>query len=145
MGIFYDMCEVVNRAPIAITVRFDGQDLVLQPGVARIPRVAVSYGKNQNPIMGSQDPTNPHISGAQYLLGVVGEDPCDPLTQEEWEAHLKRPCRIDEIALFEELYGGDPKARMVLQGKPGPAAHSRYEATAGAQQSNDTSEFSGRV
>lgn len=131
MGIFYDMTNVVNRAPEPITVRFDGQDMTLTPGENRIPTMAVQYGKNQNPIMGSQDPLNPHISGASYLLGIVGIDDCTPLTEEEWAAHLGRPCRLDEQAIFEERYGQDPKARMVVHGTKRSKSSARSRSDAG--------------
>lgn len=130
MGIFYKQVKVFNRAPVAITVRFDGQDMTLPPGEGVLPQQAIQYAKNQNPIMGSQDPSNPSISGASFLIGVVGSrDNCEPLTPEEWEAHLKRPMRLDEQALFEERYGNDPKARLVLHGRPNSSvARSRHEA-----------------
>ena len=120
MGIFYEMARVFNRTPVPLTVRFDGQDRTLQPGENLIPKQAVPFGKNQNPIMGSQDPTNPHISGARYLIGEIGvdaPDECAPLTKKEWEQHLGRPCRLDDDAMFEERYGNDPKARRVVHGK----------------------------
>lgn len=130
MGIFYQMADVVNRAPVAINVRFDGQDIALTPGINRIPKVAIQYAKNQNPIMGSQDPENPHISGGQFLIGVVGSrDNCTPLTEEEWATHCAKPCRMDTDLLFEERYGNDPKAKMIVRGKPsGGFARSRTEA-----------------
>lgn len=129
MGIFFKLTPVVNVAPIPINVRFDGQDIELAPGANSLPDVAIPFGKNQNPIMGSQDPNNPHMSGARYLLRVVGTDDCTPMTAEEWADHLGRPCRMDEQVLFAEQYGGDPKARMVTHGKGKKiAAGSRYEA-----------------
>ena len=67
MGIFQDLVTVVNRAPIPITVTFDGQELTLQPGENPLPKIAIPYAKNQNPIKGTADLNNPHISGAQYL------------------------------------------------------------------------------
>lgn len=136
MGIFYEQVEVVNRAPIPLNVRFDGQDMVLVPGKNIVPKVAVQYGKNQNPVMGTQDPENPHISGAEFLIGVIGSrDNCEPLTPEEWAIHLGKPCRMDTDALFEERYGNDPKAKMILHGgrkggknKSASFARSRNEA-----------------
>lgn len=152
MGIFYKPATIVNRAPIKLTVRFDGQDLDIPAfSTAQIPQVAVSFAKNQNPIMGSQDPNNPHISGARYLIGEVGvdsEEDCRALTPEEWEEHCKRPCRVDEQAMFDERYGGDPKAKLIVGGKKGKTktmVQSRYEAADGVSGGGDgTSVFSGR-
>ena len=102
MGIFYDMKTVVNRAPVPLTVRFDGQDTMLPPGESQIPTIAVNHAKNQNPIMGSADPDNPSLSGGRYLIGVKGVDDCSFLSKPEWEEHLGRPSRIDFEALMED-------------------------------------------
>jgi hypothetical protein len=129
MGIFQTEVEVRNLAPVSLTVRFDGQEKNIPPGVSRLPDMVVQYAMNQNPIMGTQDPNNPHISGAQYLIVPVGSHyDREPLTKEEWETHLNRPCRVDEQALFEEKYSTDPKARLVTYGKgKKTVAKSRYE------------------
>ena len=138
MGIFYDTATVVNRAPIDITVTFDGQQITLKPGLSILPKVAISHGKNQNPIMGTADPNNPHMSGGQYLLGVVNDieypdDPCEPLTDEEWATHLGKPCRVNEQMAFEERYGSDPKAKMVIHGKGKKStANTRQETASSA-------------
>lgn len=147
MGIFYELVEIVNRAPVNLTVRYDGQEMTLKPGSNRLPRQAWQYAMNQNPIMGSQSPEDPSIYGARFLVGLAEDPvtyPCDMLTVEEWEDHLKRPMRLDELALFEERYGGDPKARMVLHGGRGraaSAARSRSDAGRGETQMGDKSTF----
>ena len=131
MGIFYEQVKIVNRAPIALTVTFDGQRLRLEPGENAVPELVIPYAMNQNPIMGSADPYNPHISGARYLIGVVGDDryPCTPLTKDEWESHLNRPCRDDETIWFQDRYGSDPKAKQVVMGKGRKStASSRHDA-----------------
>lgn len=143
MGIFYKQVPVFNRAPVALNVRFDGQDIELLPGLSALPEVAINgFAKNQNPIMGSQDPNNPHISGAKYLIGIVDVDDCTPLTPDEWAAHLGRPCRMDEKAIFEERYGNDPKARQVVMGK-GRKTVATSLADAGKAPSSDAT-FAGR-
>lgn len=147
MGIFFEQVCLINRAPIDLTVTFDGQAKTLKPGENMVPAVVVDFAKNQNPIMGSADPNNPHISGGRYLVGVKdspepGEE-TEMLTEEEWLAHLGRPQRMDEQEAFQEKYGGDPKARLVTQGKGRRStANSRIEAGAGNGPANAT--FSGR-
>jgi hypothetical protein len=131
MALFQEMEKVFNRAPVAISIRFDGQDLNLPPGESLIPKVTVPFGKNQNPIMGSHDADNPHITGGDYLIGVVGRDNCEPLTKEEWESHCSRPCRIDEVAFFE-----DKMARgehLVVRGK-GRKTQAKSAFDAGVRQ-----------
>lgn len=150
MGIFHEQVILVNRAPENLTVRFDGQDKTLTPGDNIVPAIVVDFAKNQNPIMGTQDPNNPSISGGRYLVGVKmpnGEafygDEIEPLSPEEWQAHLGRPCRIDEQEAFQERYGSDPKARLVTHGKGRRStANSRVEAGVGNGPANAV--FSGR-
>lgn len=131
MGIFYEEIEIRNLAPIELEVMFDGQRKRIPVGVSRLPKhIVEQFAMNQNPIRGTQDPNNPHISGCKYLVVPVGTEwDREPLSAEEWAEHLARPMRMDEKALFEEKYGNDPKARMVVSGQKGkPAAKSRFEA-----------------
>ncbi len=140
MGIFFEQVTLINRAPVNLTVMFDGQCKTLTPGENIVPRVVVEFAKNQNPIMGSANPNDPSIDGGQYLVGIKDGPPgeqTEPLTPEEWEAHLGRPCRIDEEEAFRERYGADPKARMVVHGKGRKTtANSRNEAGAGYGPAN---------
>lgn len=115
MGIFQEMMTVVNRSPVVLAVRFDGQDTLLPVGESLLPRIAVDYAKNQNPVMGSADPNNPSLSGADYLLGIKGRDNCEPLTADEWNAHCESACRMDWHGLLDDgLRKGE---RVVVKGK----------------------------
>jgi hypothetical protein len=145
MGIFLEQVELFNRAPITLNVMFDGQCKALPPGKTLVPGVVVSYAKNQNPVMGTQDPYNPHISGAEYLVGVVGsKDNCEPLTEEEWASHLGQPCRENIQQWFADKYGSDPKAKLVTRGKgKATTATSRYDA--GSSPSGGNADFSGKA
>lgn len=115
MGVFQELKVVVNRAPIALNVRFDGQDMQLPPGESPLPSVAVTYAKNQNPIMGSADPNNPSLSGGRYLVGVKGVDDCTPLSKAEWEDHTGQPCRLNWEELMEDKIA--PNEKVVFKGK----------------------------
>lgn len=142
MGIFQKFEKIFNRAPIELGVTFDGQRESIEPGFGELPDLTVGFAKNQNPIMGSADPYNPHMSGAKYLIVVEGEEGYgEPLTKEEWEQHLGRPCRWDEEAAFADKYGNDPKAKLVVRGSGKTTAKSRFEA-GGAPGGNAT--FSGK-
>ena len=143
MGVFAETIELVNRAPVDLMIQFDGQTKILHPGINVVPKVVLSYAKNQNPIMGTQDPYNPHASGAQYLVGVKGtKDNIEPLTKEEWEIHLGKPCREDVDQMFADKYGSDPKARLVLLNK-GAKSAARSRMDAGSSPSGN-SDFSGK-
>lgn len=137
-SVFQKLVPVFNRAPVSISVRFDGSEDTIPPGEYQIPEQTIYFAFNQNPIMGTQDPHNPHMSGARYLIVVkpgIGYDPayCEgygvPMTKEEWEEHCNRPCRDDEQIAFQEKYGQDPGAKLVTLGKGRKStAQSRYEA-----------------
>lgn len=116
MGIFYNTTKVRNLAPENITVRFDGQDRTVPPGVSDLASAALYFGMNQNPIMGTQDPNNPNVRGAKYLLVEVGSEwDREPLTAEEWATHLGRPCRMD---IEHEIESGLGKhEHLIIRGK----------------------------
>ena len=154
-GVFAEMVELVNRAPIELSekdaelsVQFDGQSKTLMRGGNLVPRIVVPFAKNQNPVMGTQDPYNPHISGCQYLVGIKApkgqkqKDPIEPLTMEEWEDHLGKPCRENVQQLFEDRYGTDSKAKLVTLNK-GKKSTGRSRHDAGASPTGNA-DFSGK-
>lgn len=95
-GVFQDLVEVINRTPVNLSVQFDGQSHTLTPGKNLIPRVTITYAKNQNPLKGSADLDNPTASGVQFLIGVPElRDNCEPLTEDEWFAHNESPSRFN--------------------------------------------------
>ena len=87
-----------NRTKKVLSVRFDGRDQDIVPGKnPGFPEVAVQYAKNQNPLMGTEDPENPTLSGCQYLVGVkVWGDDVSPVEQSN------APQRYDRSILHEE-------------------------------------------
>lgn len=130
MGIFQKYVKVFNRAPIRLYVTFDGQREPLEPGAGELPDKTVIFAKNQNPIMGTADPNDPSVAGGKFLI-VEAEDEGFgvPLTKEEWQTHLGKPCRVNEEQAFAEKYANDPKAKQIVHGVKGSAtAKSRYEA-----------------
>jgi hypothetical protein len=130
-GIFLQQTKVFNRAPIALSVFFDGERHNIPVGFSEIPAITTYMAKNQNPIMGSGDAANPNVDGTQYLITVEHEDAGYgvPLTEEEWADHLGKPARVNEQAAFEEKYSGDPKAKLVVRGAGRKStAQNRYEA-----------------
>jgi len=93
---------LVNRAPHALDVMFDGKHYPLQSGENYVPVELVRYAKNQYPIMGSAHPYSPSV--CQYQVGVKaakGEaqrDDISPLTIEQ----LQGIERIDRSKLFDQ-------------------------------------------
>ena len=127
MALFHEMSEVFVRTPWPLTIRYDGQESTLQPGKNSIPTVTIENALNQNPLMGSADAYNPHLSGGQYLIGVIGKEkkyPCDPLTEDEIFAQNNCPSRYDYMALLgEKLVKGETVAVR------GRKKASRYEVS----------------
>lgn len=129
-GTFWKQIPIFNRAPIALAVMFDGERHTIPTGLSALPEHTLYHAKNQNPIMGSADPYNPGVLGAQYLIVTEGEDGwMDPLTKEAWEEHCNRPCREDENIWFTAKYGEDKHANLVRHGsKKSVHARNRFEA-----------------
>jgi len=126
-GVFQDMVKIVNRGQMPLTVTFDGQQTIVQPGEGFLPSVTIPYAKNQHPVMGSVDPNNPSISGGEYLIGVVGKDNCEPMTKAEWNAHCEAISRVDLKVLLEDELG--PGQRVEVRGRGRKtAARNAYEA-----------------
>ena len=150
MGIFHDQVILVNRTKENLSVTFDGQEKTLVPGDNVVPRVCVSFAKNQNPIMGSQNPNIPHMSGAKYLVGVrvtdgsKQKDDIEPLDAAEWADHKDKPSRVDMQALFEEEYGADPRAKLVTRGKGKPVQATSLYDNVKAPGTQSESVFDGR-
>lgn len=148
MGIFQDMQEVVNRTPWELTIMFDGQTMTLQrnydfkevngeftaterKGVHNfIPSQTIIYAFNQNALMGSQDPDNPTVSGAEYLIGLPSKAhkyPCTALTTEQIFAQKNRPSRFNHEELMEpNLVKGE---KIAVRGRK---RVSQFEAKQGA-------------
>lgn len=149
MGIFQDLVEVVNRTPWELTIRFDGQEMTLvrnydfikqedgtfeakrRKGVSNmIPSQTVQYALNQNPLMGSQDPDNPTMSGAEYLIGIPTKPnkyPCEALDSEQISAQENRPSRFNHEELMEPNLAPGEKI-----GVKGRKKVSQFEAKQGA-------------
>ncbi len=82
MGAFHTLVEVINRTSKPLSVRYDGQDEVLRPNYDAegnflpevhnmIPDITVDYARNQNILMGSEDPEDP--SDYVMLVGVLAK------------------------------------------------------------------------
>lgn len=129
MGIFHDQVTVINLAPVPLNVTFDGQTMRIPVGESQLPRVTVSYAKNQNPVPGSADMDNPTISGARYLIAVKGakKERQTPFTPEEWDVLQGKPSRFNTDEFFADRLG--PKEHVITRGKGrGVQAKSSFDA-----------------
>lgn len=121
MGIFHEQIEVINRTSQKLSVRYDGQDIELEPNYDTkgtrlkdvhnmLPVVAVPYAKSQNVLMGSEDPLDP--SDWVTLVGVKaksGEKQKDDISFQEQSTELTR-VKLDE-------YLDDPNVKITVGGR----------------------------
>lgn len=124
---FGDTVTLVNRTTETLHVTFDGVSYPIPPGDnPGFPRAWVVFAKNQNPLMGSEHPFDPHRFTP--LVGVRGtKDDCGPLKQS------KAPQRIDRSR--ERAHG---KRSKTIRGD----APTAFEAT--MPSSGESGMFTGR-
>ena len=71
--------KLVNRSSKVLQGIWDGRQYDLAPGAHSFPEVQANKFKEQNPVMGSQ---NPYTLEKQYLIGIEENgDDCSPLEQ----------------------------------------------------------------
>lgn len=72
---------LVNRSSKVLKGTWDGRHYELAPGKHSFPRVQAEKFRDQNPIMGTEDP---RTLFKQYLIGIVENgDDCSPIEQSE--------------------------------------------------------------
>lgn len=138
LGYYRDAVVLVNRTDRLLNVRYDGEDIQLQPGEnPGFPKLAVGFAKRQNKLMGSQHPLNPmrFIS----LVGVKGVDDCTPIPQEVLERADKK---LEVVDRYGEHWGdtGGLRENVKLQRKVGFDA---FEAQVSMGELADGDKFGG--
>lgn len=122
MGLFHEQVEVINRTSKRLNVRFDGQDIELDPNYTAegklipdvrnyIPTVTVDYAKSQNVLMGSEDAQDP--SSYDVLVGVKakkGEKQRDEIGYLEQDETVLTRVRLEELL-------DDPNAKIIISGR----------------------------
>lgn len=84
LGVYRDAVTLVNRTSRPLNVRYDGEDITLQPGEnPGFPKVAVEFAKRQNPLMGSKHPNDPRrfivLVGVKAAEGQKQKDDITPI------------------------------------------------------------------
>ena len=114
---------LVNRTEKTLRGVWDGRHYDIAPGTHSFPEVQALAFKNQNPVMGSENPQTGEIT---YKLGIVDDgDPITPLTPqvgpeavERWDRSKLVGAKPSQIVDGDNgLYGG----RRALQDLPLPA------------------------
>lgn len=90
--------QVFNRAPWTLSVMKDGRQYQLPPGLSHVTADIVPFARNQNPILGTEDPND---LSYQSLVSVVNPDPSQ-------QDHLRHP--LDPIDA--ETLAAMPKERI---------------------------------
>jgi hypothetical protein len=128
MGIFQDTVELINRTSKPLNVRFDGQDMVLQPNYSAtgerlkgvknmVPKIVVPFAKNQNVLMGSEDAIDP--SDFKFLVAVKGSKDSD-----SYQEQSGAPARVSLESMLD-----DPNSTIMLRGK---VQHRAFDAVVAA-------------
>jgi hypothetical protein len=120
LGTFSNSVTIVNRTTRVLNVRYDGEDIQLQPGEnPGFPLVAVGYAKRQNKLMGSQHPLNPTrfiaLVGVKAKAGEAQRDDISPIPEEVLERADKKLEVIDRDGEFH----GEPMGKVRLMRKRG--------------------------
>jgi hypothetical protein len=70
---------LVNRSSKTLTGTWDGRSYAITPGKNAFPEIMAKKFKDQNPVMGSEDP---YSLERQYLCGIEEDnDDCSPIEQ----------------------------------------------------------------
>lgn len=85
----HDAVTVGNRSSKPLTIMYGGRqwDVPAYPGTAQVPIPVAIAGLNQHPVMGTENPNNPHE--VEYLLYVV-EWKKLPRTPREQSSEIER-------------------------------------------------------
>ena len=110
---------LVNRSSKSLKGTWDGRHYDIAPGKHEFPKAQAEKFKEQNPIMGSE---NPYTMVKQYLIGIEQNgDDCTPIEQS------------GAVELIDRKVTGDADNVVVLKG------HGRYsQRDAAPLPSNNT-------
>jgi len=116
---------LVNRTNKKLKGVWDGRQYDLAPGKHSFPEAIAMKFREQNPIMGSQDPRTLEM---QYLIGIEEmHDDCSPLdaipvspTGEKWDGNKMPDANLRQVIKGDGVYNpyrdGAPKLPTDTQG-----------------------------
>ena len=134
LGVFHEMTELVNRTSKPLSLRFDGQDITLEPNYDAagkllkdvhnlVPTITVPYARSQNVRVGSEDPFDP--SEFEVLVGVKAKKGAP---QKDDISFLEQSDSLTRVDLREYL-GDDPSIKDIrLAGRKNDVRAKRSEA-----------------
>jgi hypothetical protein len=116
LGTFRESVTIINRTSKPLNVRYDGEDITLQPGENHgFPKVAVPFAKKQNAIKGTLPPSG-NQNKMQFMVGVKGtKDVVTPISDKDLERYESR------LELFDRdgEYSGEPMRKVKLLKRSG--------------------------
>lgn len=127
LGVYRDAVTLVNRTSRSLNVRYDGEDITIQPGEnPGFPRVAVEFAKRQNPLMGSKHPHDPRkfiiLVGVKASKGEKQKDDITPIPDDVMRVADGKLELVDRSGEFH----GIPMRKVKVLNK----GYSPYEAEA---------------
>lgn len=135
MGIFHTLDEVINRTSKPLSVRYDGQETILQPNYASdgtflpnvhnmIPDITVMYARYQNVLMGSEDPEDP--SDRIDLVGRLAK----PGQKQKDDISFCEQSDIPTSVNLKAMLADDPSVKDIKLGGKRNQKRARYTETA---------------
>ena len=96
---------LINRSSKVLTGTWDGKREEIQPGKNSYPELKAIKFKEQNPIMGTE---NPYTLDREYLCGIEEySDPIDPVEQSTAIERFNRALLTDKRAQEVEIVTGN--------------------------------------
>lgn len=131
LSTYRDSVTIINRTSRPLNVRYDGEDITLQPGEnPGFPRQAVDYAKRQNILNGSLNPVNPN-----KFVSCVGvkdsKDDVSPISDETLDLADRKLELVDRSGEF----WGEVMGKRVLLRRRG---FDPYEATVHPTEDSDS-------
>ena len=121
----YNFVTLVNRSSKPLNGTWDGRQHTIEPGQHQFPETQALKFKEQNPIMGSEDP---YSLQKEYLIGIVEHnDDISPVEQtnsiERWNRSKLIGAKPVEVVQGNGLYRpGGVDAENRLPSNNGPLA-----------------------
>lgn len=108
---------LVNRTSKRLTGTYDGRHYIIELGRNSFPELHALKFKEQNPIMGSQDP---YSNRMDYLVGIEEqEDDCSPIEQsssiELWDRSKLQGPAVDVVKGKGGLFANERQSALPLE------------------------------
>lgn len=113
-----EFVTLVNRTSKTLEGLWDGKHYELKPGKHAFPDTLAQKFKEQNPLMGSEDPGTGQM---EYLMGIEEHnDDCSPIEQaakiERWDRNKMTGPAVDVVKGKGGLFASERNASLPIEG-----------------------------